>query len=195
MVLVQILAKAFFPFFRFFFSNHGFLHIGLFSFIPTAASVHLHKVLHSGNLYSSLHLWSDLWLVFCTCHLKLADTPEASAYQPLVCLWILLMHIYIDHRGILHNTDEQLNAKWLWSLVIRVRKQCESGSIEGSSILGKLINLQLESLSFITLITSCLGFGSCLTFCNINQLHVHGKKQEVLFSGTASRKCVIAGYM
>ena len=40
----------------FFFSNHIFLHIGLFSFIPTAAPVQLHKVLHSGNLYSSLHL-------------------------------------------------------------------------------------------------------------------------------------------
>ena len=42
--------------FSFFFSNHIFLHIGLFSFISTAALVHLHKVLHSGNLYSSLHL-------------------------------------------------------------------------------------------------------------------------------------------
>ena len=34
----------------FFFSKHIFLGIGLFSFISTAASVHLHKVLHSGNL-------------------------------------------------------------------------------------------------------------------------------------------------
>ena len=56
--------------------------LGLFPFIHTASPLRLHKVLH-GDLYSSLHLWSDLWPVFCTCHLKLADTNKASV---IVCL-------------------------------------------------------------------------------------------------------------
>ena len=42
----------------------------------------LHEALH-GDLYCSLHLWSDLWLGFCTCHLKLEDTHKASV---IVCL-------------------------------------------------------------------------------------------------------------
>ena len=56
--------------------------LGLFPFIHTASPLQLHKVL-LGDLYSSLHLWSDLWPVFCTCHLKLADTNKASV---IVCL-------------------------------------------------------------------------------------------------------------
>ena len=58
------------------------LHIGLFLFIHTAAPLQHHKVLQD-DLYSSLHLWSDLWPVFSTCHLKLADTHKASV---IVCL-------------------------------------------------------------------------------------------------------------
>ena len=38
-----------------------------------------------------------------------------------------------------------LNAGWLWSLVIRVRKLCESGSLQ--------TDLNVDSLSFLTLIT------------------------------------------
>ena len=158
MVRVQLLAKVFFLFtvFCFVLFKPLFLRIGLFPFIHTASPLQLHKVL-LGDLYSSLHLWSDLWPLFCTWHLKLADTHKASV---IVCLpelsldysfilqkiwekmlkkrYIYLWCTYIDHRGILQNTEGPLNAKWLWSLVIRVRKQCESGSIEGPSILGKL---------------------------------------------------------
>ena len=57
--------------------------LGLFPFIHTASPLQLHKVLLAGDLYSSLHLWSDLWPVFCTCHLKLADTNKVSV---IVCL-------------------------------------------------------------------------------------------------------------
>ena len=57
-------------------------------------------------------------------------------------------------------------------------------------------NLELESLSFVTLITkfpSCLWLGSCLGFCKICLLHihVHSKKQELLPWGTALPKCVM----
>ena len=89
--------RYFFPFPLFFFHHIFFLHIGLFPFIHTAAPLQHHKVLQD-DLYSSLHLWSDLWPVFCTCHLKLADTHKASV---IVCLpelsldcWFILQKIW-----------------------------------------------------------------------------------------------------
>ena len=50
-------------------------------------------------------------------------------------------------------------------------------------------NLELESLSFITLITkfqSFMGFGSRLALCKIHLLHVHSRKTRAL----ASRNCI-----
>ena len=44
------LGQGIFSFFFAFFLNHIFLRIGLFSFIPTAAPLQLHKVLHNSNL-------------------------------------------------------------------------------------------------------------------------------------------------
>ena len=75
----QITLRNFFPFFK---PHFFFVIIGSFPFIQTAAPLQLHKVLPS-DLYFGLHLWSDLWLLFCTCHLKLADIHKASV---IVCL-------------------------------------------------------------------------------------------------------------
>ena len=72
---------SFFSFFFFLFSNHIFLCFGLF---PSFLLLPLNSFIRCcGNEYSNLHLCSDLWSVFCTCHLKLADTHRAYV---IVCL-------------------------------------------------------------------------------------------------------------
>ena len=78
------LGQGIFSFFSFFF----FFFQTTFSYVLACFPSFLLLPLNSfirccGNLYSNLHLWSDLWSVFCTCHLKLADFHKASV---IVCL-------------------------------------------------------------------------------------------------------------
>ena len=81
---------------------------GFFFFIHTAAPLQHYKVLQ-GNLYSSLHLWSDLWPVFCICHLKLEDTHKASV---IVCL----PELSLDCRFVLQKIWGERELFGVWQL-------------------------------------------------------------------------------
>ena len=96
-----------------FFLTTIFVRVGLFPFIHTAASLQHHKVLQ-GDLFSSLHLWSDLWPLFCTCLTHKASVIVCLPQLSLDCRFVLqkreLFGVW-QFFGTLQNTPAALTCK------------------------------------------------------------------------------------
>ena len=79
--------------------------LGLFPFIHTASPLQLHKVL-LGDLYSSLHLWSDLWPVSCVLYLP----PEISRHQQGLCHCLLTRAVPEWWKNIVKKQEKKARA-------------------------------------------------------------------------------------